>query len=260
MSTATLDDDHERRFGGLERLYGDGARLVLHRSHVAVIGVGGIGSWAAEALARSGIGSLTLIDMDHVAVSNVNRQIHALDSTLGQAKVQALENRIRDINTACKVHVVDDFLSEENLAQTIPTDTYDFVIDACDDARAKAPLVAHAYRHKIPLVVCGAAGGKSDPLKLRVADIGRTTHDALMTRVKDRLRRYHNMRPHRNGKFGVTCIFLDEPSKRNAACTTGKLSCAGYGSAVTITATMGFAAASLCLKRIIAAHKEKINA
>lgn len=260
MNTPPLDDDHERRFGGLERLYGDGARLALHRSHVAVIGVGGIGSWAAEALARSGIGNLTLIDMDHVAVSNVNRQIHALDSTLGQAKVQALKNRISEINTACQVHMVDNFLSEENLVQTIQTDTFDFVIDACDDARAKAALVAHAHHHKIPLVVCGAAGGKEDPLKLRVDDIGRTTHDALMSRVRDRLRRYHNMRPHRNGKFGVTCIFLDEPSKRNAACATGKLNCAGYGSVVTITATMGFAAASLGLKRIIAAHKEKANA
>ncbi|MDX8385116.1 MAG: tRNA threonylcarbamoyladenosine dehydratase [Gallionella sp.] len=260
MNTPPLNDDHERRFGGLERLYGDGSRLALHRSHVAVIGVGGIGSWAAEALARSGIGNLTLIDLDHVAVSNVNRQIHALNSTLGQAKVQALANRIHDINTACKVHVIDEFLSEENLEQTIPADTFDFVIDACDDARAKAGLIAHARYNKIPFIVCGAAGGKEDPLKLRVDDIGRTTHDALMSRVRDRLRRYHNMRPHRNGKFGVTCIFLDEPSKRNAACTTGKLSCAGYGSVVTITATMGFTAASLCLKRIIALHKEKINA
>ncbi|MBI1174469.1 MAG: hypothetical protein GC139_04280 [Sideroxydans sp.] len=250
-----LDDDHERRFGGLERLYGDGARIALHRSRVAVIGVGGVGSWAAEALARSAIGNITLIDLDHVALSNVNRQIQALDSTLGKAKVLALQERIRDINPDCRVSTIEDFLDQDNLPQLIPAGAFDAVIDACDNARAKAALIAHARQHEIFLAVCGAAGGKSHPLQLRVDDLGRTTHEALLSRVRKRLRREFNIRPRKNGKFGVACVYLDEPAKRDTACAANNLSCAGYGSAVTVTAPMGFAAAALCIDSIVAPAK-----
>src|SRR5512142_418318 len=159
MNLHPLDDDHDRRFGGLDRLYGEGSRLALHRARIAVVGVGGVGSWAVEALARSGVGNLTLIDFDHVAVSNVNRQIQALDSTLGEAKVLALQSRIRDINPDCRVTVVEDFLTEENLSQLVPVGTFDAVIDACDEAKVKAALMVHARFNKIRLVVCGAAGG-----------------------------------------------------------------------------------------------------
>jgi tRNA A37 threonylcarbamoyladenosine dehydratase len=252
MSPHLLDDTHERRFGGLDRLYGEGSRLVLHQSRVAVIGVGGVGSWAAEALARSGVGRLTLIDLDHVALSNVNRQIQALNSTLGKAKVLALQDRILDINAACRVTVIEDFVTEDNLRQTIPQGAFDAVIDACDDARAKAALIAHARHNAFPLVVCGAAGGKDDPLNLRAADLGRVTHDALLARVRNRLRKERLLLPRKNGKFGVECVYLEEPSRRNASCTTSNLSCAGYGSVVTVTAAMGFAAASLCLRKIVA--------
>src|SRR5512142_777031 len=138
----TLDPDHTRRFGGLDRLYGDGARMALHKARVAVIGVGGVGSWAVEALARSGVGQLTLIDFDHVALSNINRQIQALESTLGAAKVQVLEARIREINPACKVTAIDDFLTEANLAELIAPGRFDAVIDACDEAKVKAALIA----------------------------------------------------------------------------------------------------------------------
>jgi tRNA threonylcarbamoyladenosine dehydratase len=251
-----LDDDHERRFGGLERLYGEGARIVLHRARVAVVGVGGVGSWAAEALARSGVGNVTLIDLDHVALSNVNRQIQALDSTLGKAKVLALQERMRDINPDCQVAAIEEFLDADNLSQLIPAGRYDAVIDACDDARAKAALVAHARHNKIRLVLCGAAGGKSDPLKLRVDDLGRTTHDALLSRLRKRLRSDFNVLPRNNGKFGVSCVYLDEPARRDRSCSANNLSCAGYGSAVTVTASMGFAAAALCLERIVAQQKE----
>lgn len=246
-----LDDDHERRFGGLERLYGDGARLVLHRARVAVVGVGGVGSWAAEALTRSGIGNVTLIDLDHVALSNVNRQIQALDSTLGKAKVLALQERMRDINPDCRITPIEEFLDEDNLQQLIPLGTFDAVIDACDNARTKAALIAYARHNGIRLVVCGAAGGKSNPLRLRVDDLGRTTHEALLSRVRKRLRRDFNLRPHRNGKFGVSCVYLDEPARRDTACTANNLSCAGYGSTVTVTASMGFAAAALCLEWVL---------
>lgn len=252
-----LDDSHDRRFGGLDRLYGEGSRLTLHRSRVAVIGVGGVGSWAVEALARSGIGNITLIDLDHVAVSNINRQIQALTSTLGKAKVLALEARIRDINPDCRVTPIDDFLTVENMQQLVPAGAFDALIDACDDAKAKAALIVHARFNNIPVVVCGAAGGKRDPLKLRCDDLGCTIHDALLSRIRDVLRRKYNIRPRKNGKFGAACIFLGEPSKRSSNCTAGNLSCAGYGSSVAVTAAMGFAAASWCIERIIATSLEQ---
>ncbi|MDD5471337.1 MAG: tRNA threonylcarbamoyladenosine dehydratase [Sideroxydans sp.] len=249
-----LDDHHERRFGGLDRLYGDGARLTLHKARVAVIGVGGVGSWAVEALARSGIGNLTLIDFDHVAVSNMNRQIQALDSTLGMAKTEALKARIADINPACRVTVVDDFLTEDNMMQLLPADCFDAVIDACDEAKVKAALIVHARFNKMKLVVCGAAGGKRDALKLRRDDLARTTHDALLARIRTMLKKDFNIHPRSNGKFGVMCIYLEEPSQRGAACSTADLSCSGYGSAVTVTASMGFAAAGWCIDKLLAAQ------
>lgn len=254
MSTppSHLDDDHARRFGGLDRLYGEGARRTLHRARVAVVGVGGVGSWAVEALARSGVGHITLIDFDHVAASNINRQIQALESTLGAAKVSVLEARIRDINPACRVSAVDDFLTEENLRGLIQQGALDAVIDACDQARVKTALIAHAREIGMPLVVCGAAGGKHDPLKLRQDDLGRATHDALLSRIRTLLKKEFRIQPRKNGKFGVTCVYLEEPAKKSTACTAGNLSCAGYGSAVTVTATMGFTAAAWCIDRLLA--------
>lgn len=247
----TLDPDHTRRFGGLDRLYGEGARAALHRRRVAVVGVGGVGSWAVEALARSGVGNLTLIDFDNVAVSNINRQIQALDSTLGLAKVHALHARIRDIGPACKVTVIEEFLTQENMGQLIPPGAFDAVIDACDEAKVKAALIAHARFNKIKLVVCGAAGGKRDPLKLRRDDLARATHDALLARIRNLLKKSLNIQPRKNGKFGVTCVYLEEPSQRGAACTTDDLNCSGYGSAVTVTASMGFTAAAWCVEKLL---------
>jgi len=252
MLHSHFDIDHERRFGGIDRLYGEGARMALHRSRVAVVGVGGVGSWAAEALARSGIGHITLIDFDHVAASNMNRQIHALGSTLGMAKVAVLKARIHDINPGCKVVAIDDFLTEENVRDLIPDGAFDAVIDACDNARAKAALIAHALHNHTRLVVCGVAGGKSNPLNLRQSDLGRTAHDALLSRIRNFLHKEYKIRPHKNGKFGVACVYLDEPTKRSAACAAGNLSCSGYGSVVTVTASMGLAAASWCIDRMVA--------
>ncbi|WP_435627594.1 tRNA threonylcarbamoyladenosine dehydratase [Candidatus Ferrigenium straubiae] len=251
MPLSHLDNDHERRFGGVDRLYGEGTRMALHRSRVAVVGVGGVGSWAVEALARSGVGNITLIDFDHVAASNMNRQIQALESTLGAAKVTVLEARIRDINPACKVNAVDDFLTEGNLRELIPEGAFDAVIDACDQVKVKAALIAHARFKKIPLVVCGAAGGKSNPLNLRQADLGLVTHDALLSRIRNLLRKEFKILPRKNGKFGVACVYLEEPSRKSGICTAGNLSCAGYGSAVTVTAPMGFAAAAWCIERLV---------
>jgi tRNA A37 threonylcarbamoyladenosine dehydratase len=256
MSPHTLDPDHTRRFGGLDRLYGEGARMALHKARVAVVGVGGVGSWAVEGLARSGIGNITLIDFDHVVLSNVNRQIQALDSTMGEAKVLALKARINDINHGCQVNAIEEFLTEENLAQLIPPGGFDAVIDACDDANVKAALIAHARFNKIRLVVCGAAGGKRDPLKLRQDDLAHTTQDALLSRIRDLLRRTFKIRTRKNGKFGVTCVYMEEPSRRGAACTTSDLNCSGYGSAVTVTAAMGFAAAAWCVDKLLVADRK----
>ncbi len=257
MPLSHLDEDHGRRFGGIDRLYGDGARLTLHRGRVAIIGVGGVGSWTVEALARSGVGHLTLIDLDHIAVSNINRQIQALESTLGQAKVLALQNRIRDINPACQVNVIEDFLSPENMAQLIDPQRFDAIVDACDDAKTKAALIVHARQHKIPLVVCGAAGGKSNPLNLRQDDLGRVTHDALLSRLRSLLKKTFNLQPRKNGKFGVACVYLEEASRRSTSCTANDLNCAGYGSAVTVTAAMGLAAAAWCLEKLLVPEADR---
>lgn len=253
MNTHPLDDQHPRRFGGLDRLYGEGARVALHRARVAVIGVGGVGSWAVEALARSGIGNLTLIDFDQIVLSNINRQIQALDSTLGEAKVLALQARIGDINPDCRVTIIEEFLSQENMAQLIPPGQFDMVVDACDEVKVKATLIAHARFNKIGLVVCGAAGGKRDPLALRRDDLARVTHDALLARIRTLLKKTMNIQPRKNGKFGVTCIYLEAPSHRSSTCETGDLNCSGYGSAVTVTASMGFAAAAYCIDKLLAA-------
>ena len=247
-----LDEEHDRRFGGLDRLYGEGSRLALHRGRIAVIGVGGVGSWVVEALARSGVGSITMIDFDQVAISNTNRQIQALDSTFGMAKIHALEARIREINPDCRVNAIEDFLTQENMQQLIPAGTFDAVVDACDEAKVKAALIAHARYHKIKLVVCGAAGGKRNPLKLRQDDLGRVTHDALLSRIRNTLRKDYRILPRKNGKFNVSCIYLEEPSIRSTACATGSLNCSGYGSVVTVTAAMGFAAAAYCLEKLVA--------
>lgn len=245
-----LDEEHDRRFGGLDRLYGEGSRLALHRARVAVIGVGGVGSWVVEALARSGVGNIALIDFDQVAISNTNRQIQALDSTFGMAKVHALEQRIKEINPDCRVSAIEDFLTLENMQQLIPADAFDAVVDACDQAKVKAALIAHARYHKIRLVVCGAAGGKRNPLNLRLDDIGRVTHDALLSRIRNMLRKDYRMLPRKNGKFNVPCIYLEEASVRSTSCASAGLNCSGYGSVVTVTAAMGFAAAAHCLEKL----------
>ncbi|MBW7923693.1 MAG: tRNA threonylcarbamoyladenosine dehydratase [Burkholderiaceae bacterium] len=254
-SAALRVDDDRRRFGGVARLYGDAALDALAAAQVCVVGVGGVGSWAAEALARSGVGCLTLIDADHVAASNVNRQVHALDSTLGAAKIDVMRLRIADIAPRCQVRVVDDFVTPENVADLVPAGA--FVVDAIDAPRAKAALVASAVRRRQPIVVCGAAGGRTDPLRLRRDDLARTTGDALLASVRARLRRDYGFERRPGAKFGVTAIHSDEPppAKRCTAPGAGAgfaLSCAGYGSLVTVTAAMGLAAASFAIARLVA--------
>lgn len=274
----TIDQEHNaRRFTGIERLYGAGAVARAAAAHVVVVGIGGVGSWAAEALARSGIGQITLIDLDHIAESNINRQIHALEATLGAAKVQAMAARIGDINPACRVTMVEEFIDEENVAQLIPP--CDAVIDAIDHVRAKAALIAHCQQAGITILTTGGAGGRLDPTQIQIADLSRTTQDALASNVRARLRKHYGYPRDPKKKFGVDCVFSPEQIRRPASAVRVSrdgfkdtathnfsdagpadaetfdasmgLACAGYGSSVAITASFGFAAAARVLAGIL---------
>nr|WP_207184995.1 tRNA threonylcarbamoyladenosine dehydratase [Rubrivivax gelatinosus] len=243
----------ERRFGGLRRLYGDAGYERLRQASVAVVGVGGVGSWAVEALARSGVARLVLIDLDQVAESNVNRQIQALGATLGAAKVDALAARIADIHPGCEVLRVEEFVEPGNWPALLPCPV-DVLIDACDQTRAKQALAAWGLASGVPVICVGAAGGKTQPQRVEVADLAETTHDPLLAGLRQRLRRDGVVA--RSGPARLTCVFSREPvaAPVDAACATdGSLNCAGYGSSVTVTATFGFVAAAEALAKILAA-------
>lgn len=245
-----------RRFGGVARLYGTAALQRLAAAHVVVVGVGGVGSWAAEALARSGVGHLTLIDLDHVAESNINRQVMALESTVGAAKVQVMAQRCRDIAPGCRIDPVEEFVTADNVAVLLPP--ADAVIDAIDQPRAKAALIAQAQRLRVPLVVCGGAGGRSDPLRLQRTDLALARGDALLASVRARLRREHGFPREAGRRFDVLAVHSTEPMATaaigddSAAGLAGApLACAGYGSIVTVTAALGLAAAQTVVDRLL---------
>lgn len=256
LPTAFDEADLERRFGGLRRLYGEAGYQRIRAARIAIVGVGGVGSWCAEALARSGVASLTLIDLDHVAESNINRQVQALGTTIGQAKVQALRDRIKDIHPGCEVIGVEEFVDEDNWPALLPQPV-DAVIDACDQVRAKAAIAAWSLRTKSSLVIAGAAGGKRRPHEVEVEDLGLVTHDPLLASLRNRLRKFHGAA--RSGKIGVRCVFSREavaapdPScSVEGAATDSTLNCHGYGSSVGVTATFGMVAASLALEFLAA--------
>ncbi len=255
MDTADLNlPEDSRRFGGIARLYGDAGRARLAAAHVCVVGIGGVGSWAVEALARTGVGRLTLIDLDHVAESNINRQIHAADATLGQAKVEAMRERVAGYNPACQVAVVDDFVTVDNAAQLL-AGGFDYVVDAIDAVRVKVAMIAVAREVGLPLVTCGAAGGQIDPTQIRVDDLARTIQDPLLAKVRGQLRKAHGFTRDPKKKFGVEAVFSTEPLRYPApdiACEVtlapaqgpAGLNCAGFGSVVTVTACVGMFAAA----------------
>ncbi len=253
------EPDHERRFGGLRRLLGQQAAQKVFDGHVVVVGIGGVGSWAAEALARSGMGRLTLVDMDHVAESNVNRQIHALDGTLGMAKVLAMRDRIQQINPSCQVHVVDDFVTDENwpaVLEGVPAPQA--VVDACDQVRAKVAMAHWAVSHRVPFVSVGAACGKRFPHRVELGDLAEVTHDPLLAQLRYRLRKHHGAA--RQGRMGVSCVFSKEAVRpADASCSTEtsdhSLNCHGYGSSVAVTATFGMCAAAWVMNALADAKK-----
>jgi tRNA A37 threonylcarbamoyladenosine dehydratase len=250
--------DPERRFGGLRRLHGVTGYERLRAARIAVVGVGGVGSWTAEALARSGVAQLTLIDLDNIAESNINRQVHALETTLGQAKVVALEQRIALIHPGCTVRAIEEFVDEANVAALLDAAQLDGVIDCCDHVRAKAAIAAWGLQHGKPVVSVGAAGGKSRPQLVEVADLAEVTHDPLLASLRQRLRQRHNGA--RKGAMGLTCVFSREavlPPQDSSCDVTevggdGSLNCAGYGSSVTVTATFGMVAAAQMINLLCA--------
>jgi len=245
----STDDEYVRRFAGIGRVYGETRLTTFEQAHVMVIGIGGVGSWAAEALARTAIGEITLVDMDILVASNINRQLPALTDTLGLEKTQAMAERIRGINPRIKLNIIDDFLTADNLVQLLATPP-DVVLDCIDDVKAKLALILHCRRHKIPLVVSGSAGGKTDPLSIRVADLSKTEYDPLLAKIRRTLRQDYNMCKKPKDKFGVTCVYSIEQPYQPETCTTGGLQCGGYGSATVMTASVGLVAVAEVLKKL----------
>lgn len=257
---AAADDevDFARRFGGIARLYGEGALERFRTAHVCVIGVGGVGSWVVEALARSAIGKLTLIDLDNVAESNINRQIQAMSSTIGLPKIEALKRRIADINPFCDVTLVEDFIDPDKLGAMIGADRFDYVIDAIDSVKAKAALIAWCSKHRIPLLTSGGAGGQLDPTRVEVRDLGRTEQEPLLKKVRKILRAHYGFAKGEKNKYHIDAVFSTEPLRYpdsgeacavDASSVTG-LNCAGFGSGMVVTATFGMVAAGHVLRRL----------
>jgi tRNA A37 threonylcarbamoyladenosine dehydratase len=253
--------DAERRFGGIRRLYGIAALDIFRQAHVCVIGIGGVGSWAAEALARSAIGRMTLIDLDHVAESNINRQLPALTSTLGMAKVQVMAERIGQINPGCVVTTVEEFVTVDNLEQLLDG-RFDYVVDCIDGFRTKARLIAHCRRNHLPLITVGGAGGQMDPTCIRVDDLSRTEHDALFSKTRKLLRADYGFTKNPKRRFNVPCVYsLEQPvfagangcisQEKPSGSSASGLTCAGsLGSAMPVTASFGLAAAAHVLNKL----------
>lgn len=263
-----LSPAYLQRFGGIARLYGMDALAALARAHFVVVGLGGVGTWAAEALARSGVGQLTLIEMDEVCVTNTNRQSHALSSRIGHSKNQVIAERLRDINPELAVHVIEDFLDRDNLKQLIGRQHH-VVVDAMDAAHIKAALVAYCLAIKVRLVTVGSSGGKRDPQRVRAADLGHTQGDPMLHKIRTQLYRHHNFSRDANRKFRVDAIYSDEqmvyPKPDGSVCQTKqhlqdgvKLDCTGgFGSSVMVTGTFGFLAATRAIERYLEKHLQQ---
>ena len=257
-------DMFSQRFSGIARLYGESAARSMADRHVAVAGLGGVGSWAAEALARSGIGALTLIDLDEVCISNTNRQLHALDGTFGQSKIEIMAERLRAINPECRVETRMQFVTRANVATVIDSQ-FDAVVDAIDSVKHKAALLAHCRRHKIWVICAGGAGGQTDPTQIRVADLSRTTQDPLLAKVRNLLRREYGFSRNPRRRFDIPAIYsleqLTYPSPEGGTTHEkpgdgpARLDCStGFGAASFVTGTFGFVAASKVMERLAKRH------
>lgn len=248
-------DNYEQRFGGIGRLYTPEGLAKLRQSHVCVIGIGGVGSWAVEALARTGIGKITMIDMDDICVTNINRQIHAMTGTVAQLKTEAMKERVERINPECVVEIIDDFITPENIPEYLNLG-YDYVLDAIDSVRTKAALIAYCKRNKIKLITTGGAGGQTDPSQIQIADLSKTIQDPLASRVRSLLRKEYNFSQNPKRKFGVDCVFSTQPlifPKMGEDCeVSATMNCAnGFGAVTMVTATFGFFAVSRLVDKLL---------
>ncbi|MDY4280083.1 MAG: tRNA cyclic N6-threonylcarbamoyladenosine(37) synthase TcdA [[Pasteurella] mairii] len=253
-------DNYEQRFGGIGRLYGAEALAIFRQSHIAVIGIGGVGSWVVEALARSGIGKITMIDMDDICATNINRQIHALSGNVGLLKTEVMKERVRSINPECAVEIIDDFIAPDNLADYLNRG-YDYVIDAIDSVKTKAALIAYCKRHKIPVIAIGGAGGQTDPTQIQIADLSKTIQDPLVAKVRSRLRKEYGFTQNPKRKFGVDCVFSTQPlifPQMGEHCeVSASMNCAnGFGAATMITATFGFFAVSRVIDKLLCKNEQ----
>lgn len=254
-----MSDTFSQRFGGTQRLYGKRLTEHLRQCHVVVTGIGGVGSWVVEALARTAIGEITLIDLDDICISNTNRQVHALNSTIGQPKISAMAQRVRDINPDCVVHEVAAFIGQSNVQQLIPAQS-SYVIDAIDNVRDKAATLNYCRRNKIPVLTIGAAGGQIDPTQVAVADLNRTTQDPLAKKLRSVLQRHYGFS--KKDKFGIDCVYSTEhlryPQPDGEVCAQKpqgsapvRLDCAtGFGATTCVTATFAFVAVARVLAKI----------
>jgi tRNA A37 threonylcarbamoyladenosine dehydratase len=255
-------DDFETRFGGIARLYGQAGLEKLRAAHVCVIGIGGVGAWAAEALARSGVGALTLVDLDEICVTNINRQLHALTNTVGHAKVEVMAERIRAINPGCRVTAEQKFFNEESAGELLAP-KFDFVLDAIDNVPNKVLLLVRCREKNLPVIACGGAGGRRELTSVRVGDLSKASHDKLLSEVRRRLRKEHHF-PAERLALGIPCVYSVEktvfPQPDGSVCATrpaadegARLNCNdGLGSATFVTGTFGFAAAGLIVQKIAA--------
>lgn len=253
---------YAQRFAGITRLYGDEGLQKIKNARICIIGIGGVGSWIAEALARTGVTNICLIDLDDVAISNVNRQIHALSSTIDMSKIDLMQTRINDINPEAKVELIEDFVTQENVNNYLHA-CFDVVIDATDSVKAKAAIIAHCKRNKLKVICIGGAGGQRDPLQISKGDLAKTIQDPLLAKVRSELRRFYNFSKNPKRNFGVECIYSTEqliyPSSdggithsKQASQGASKMDCAtGFGAFVGVTATFGLIAASRAIEHLV---------
>lgn len=260
-STDENDGQYQRRFQGTQTLYGASAVNTFAAAHVYVIGVGGVGSWAAEALARTAVGTITLIDLDVLVASNVNRQLPALDSTFGESKIAAMAMRMREINPKLTLQLIDDFLTVDNVATLLPSRHAAqaaaaqgkpiVVLDCVDDMNAKLAIALHCRFNKLKLVCAGGAGGKIDPSQIRVSDLRESYQDPLLAKLRSKLRHEKGINSALKEKFGIKCVYSIEPPRVDKSCQTGGLHCGGYGSAVVVTSVVAMVMVSEALQLLI---------
>lgn len=254
--------EYQLRFGGISRLYGQSGAHIIQQSHFCVIGIGGVGSWVAESLARTGVGQITLIDLDDICTTNINRQIHALTDTVGESKVEVMADRIKQINPQCQVNCIEDFVTADNLFELMAKG-YDYVIDAIDSVKIKTALIAYCKRNKLPIVTIGGAGGQTDPSQIQLTDLSQTYQDPLLSKVRNQLRREYNFSRNTKRKFGIDAVFSTEqlvyPDADGEVCHAKqsqdgamRLDCSGgFGAATHVTASFAFFAVGKAINKLI---------